>query len=181
MTLEEIGRIHGTDKVEHGYLPHYEQHLPDCDSQFTLLEIGIATGASLRMWHDWAINAQIVGIDNNPDVKDIPEEGFKIIHGDATEQFEMPYTSFDVIIDDGSHQSTDIIKSFDLLWSKLKIGGWYIIEDLETQFHEEWGGSYSGSPATTKIYTELLNTIQNRYNSELHVYEQMVFIRKGKK
>ena len=37
---------------------------------------------------------------------------------------------FDAIIDDGSHKSSHIMRSFDALWPKLQPGGVYIITDL---------------------------------------------------
>ena len=38
---------------------------------------------------------------------------------------------FDIIIDDGSHKLSDILKSFNLLSNYLKKGGFYIIEDYK--------------------------------------------------
>jgi hypothetical protein len=39
---------------------------------------------------------------------------------------------FDIIIDDGSHVGEHILTSFKILWSTVKPGGYYIIEDLHS-------------------------------------------------
>ena len=47
---------------------------------------------------------------------------------------------FDIIIDDGGHKNTQILKSFQALWPILKRGGSYFIEDLQvgwTAFYED--------------------------------------------
>lgn len=38
---------------------------------------------------------------------------------------------FDVIIDDGGHKQSQIDRSFDALWSLVKPGGVYVVEDLQ--------------------------------------------------
>ena len=75
--LTKIGRRHRTDKVDglHSFLgmaytdiyDYYLSHLRD--SEFNLLEIGVKTGSSLRMWADYFTNATIIGIDIDPHTK----------------------------------------------------------------------------------------------------------------
>lgn len=43
----------------------------------------------------------------------------------------------DVIIDDGSHISSDCIFSFEVLFPRVKSGGIYIVEDTETSYWKE--------------------------------------------
>jgi hypothetical protein len=67
---------------------------------------------------------------------------------------------FDVIIDDGSHVCSDIIKTFKLLFSKLKPGGIFLIEDLHTSYWKSHGGSYLGTDSAIeffKKFADLLN------------------------
>ena len=69
-TLNEIGLEHKTDKstMTHCYLDIYESYLGKWrDKEFTLLEIGVAAGNSLRMWREYFTKAHIYGIDINPD------------------------------------------------------------------------------------------------------------------
>jgi ribonuclease BN (tRNA processing enzyme) len=45
---------------------------------------------------------------------------------------------FDVIIDDGSHQSQHQQVTFEHLWPALKSGGVYVIEDVEVSYKPEF-------------------------------------------
>ena len=55
----------------------------------------------------------------------------RYIIGDATkEETVKKFDSLDIIIDDGSHRIQDQLKSFNLLYPKLKESGVYIIEDI---------------------------------------------------
>ncbi len=49
---------------------------------------------------------------------------------------------FDIVIDDGSHQSRHQLISFLHLFPYLKDGGLYVIEDVQTSF---WSGYIAGS------------------------------------
>jgi hypothetical protein len=51
------------------------------------------------------------------------------------------FKRFDIIIDDGSHVSKHIIKTFNFLFDYLVDGGLYIAEDLQTSYFPRFGGS----------------------------------------
>ena len=73
--------------------------------------------------------------------------------GDATDPdwlklFCDKEDDFDIIIDDGSHVNEDIIKTFVLLFKKIKPGGLYIGEDLHACYWESHNG---GLPSETNI------------------------------
>jgi len=44
--------------------------------------------------------------------------------------------NFDVIVDDGGHQNTQIKISFDNLWPTIKKGGFYFIEDMHMAYDD---------------------------------------------
>ena len=48
---------------------------------------------------------------------------------------------YDVIIDDGGHSMVQQQTSFHVLWHRLKRGGVYIIEDINTSFKTRYGGT----------------------------------------
>jgi hypothetical protein len=56
------------------------------------------------------------------------------MHDATKESFldEVKDYTFDIIIDDASHLMDDQLKTFQLLKSKMKPGGIYIIEDIIT-------------------------------------------------
>lgn len=135
--LIKSGKKHGTDKVSHGYLPHYAEHLPSEIS--SMLEIGCFHGSSLRMWRDvYGANAAIHVIDLFSDnkqasIESMQAEGFLCHKGD---QSNYPFlrsikNQFDLIIDDGSHNAHHQQLTFmELFMNNLKPGGIYVVEDL---------------------------------------------------
>ena len=59
---------------------------------------------------------------------------------------------FDIIVDDGSHLNAHQILTFERIWSALRDGGVYVIEDVQTSFWPgrvglmEWDGARIGDP-----------------------------------
>lgn len=139
--LTEIANRHTVDKgtehyEKHGYTEIYDGYIPE-NGQFTLIEIGVWHGDSIRMWQEYNPELRIHGIDVNPEV-------FNFVHSSATttihigDQSDRQFMenvitasgSPDFIIDDGSHHHVHIVESFKILWDYLKPGGYYFIEDL---------------------------------------------------
>lgn len=126
-----------TDKDDpHNYLAIYQQEM-DKTENVSILEIGVWMGGSLILWDSYFKNATVIGVDLYPkfDGK-IPEDIEYPVHVvDSTDKnvcdklFEN--NMFDYIIDDGSHNIYDQIKTFDNFYPKLKVGGKYFIEDIE--------------------------------------------------
>jgi len=166
-----------TDKEWHGYLPFYARHI-DPEQVGTLTEIGVWTGGSLRMWARWAPWAQVVGIDIEPQhyviaSDEVGLDNITFIEGDAT--LVEPWAS-DVVIDDGSHHGDDQTAVFDRFWPLLTPGGWYVVEDLETVYHDEFRrGDLMRSWLAHRLDASLRPSGDV---AELHAYEQIVFVRK---
>jgi len=129
--LECIAKWHGTDKGSHGYCPHYERFIGELRFlPITMIEIGVAGGDSLRMWREWMPKAKIYGFDMNGYSMD----DFTVIKGNQGEPNDLEQLlketgSFHFLVDDGSHNSEDQKVSFNTLWPRLLLGGWYVIED----------------------------------------------------
>lgn len=130
MTWDEVGVKHGTDKssIGHDYLRHYERVLAGHDVR-SVLEIGVDTGASLRTWCDIFPDADINGIDIREECRDVDAGRAFVLIGDATAPgWVLPVSDF--TIDDGSHQVSDVLRSFDIFFPNLESGGIYAIEDI---------------------------------------------------
>lgn len=146
-TLSQIALRYGSDKGPHvhNYTRHYERYFaPLREQPITLLEIGVAGGASLRTWQEYFPRARVIGIDVVP----IPALGERIqvfLGSQADPGFLLALAQqlgpFDVIIDDGSHIGDDQRLSFETLYAYVKPGGLYIIEDLHTAYWG-WGNSF---------------------------------------
>lgn len=152
MNLDQLAIAYGTDKSTkvHGFTKKYEQYFePIRDLPLKLLEIGVQSGASLRMWKQYFPNAQIVGLDYF-DVMPMEEERIKIVQGQQNDikvlEGALLNGPFDIIIDDGSHQNPDIMASFEYLFPRMKPGGIYVIEDTTCTY---WDKTHNVGPNTT--------------------------------
>ena len=139
--LTELADLFGSDKgsIKHNYTRLYEMYLGHLKyDSFVLGEIGVACGASLKMWSNYFENAQIFGFDLRSECKKLAKDyaNIEIEICDATStQFSK---MFDVLIDDGSHISKDIIDTFILNFQSVKSGGWYFIEDTLCTFNPNY-------------------------------------------
>jgi hypothetical protein len=206
--LREIALAHATDKEgRHSYADVYEKHLARLrNSPVTLLEIGVGGyrnpeqgGASMRMWKEYFPNGKIIGIDIE-DKRHFSEDRITILQGDQSnaeflEQLAREYGPFDVVIDDGSHVCAHVIASFAVLFSHVRDGGLYVIEDLQTAYWEKYGGSsvrgQSGaSMALLKSLADGLNyaefdivgympTYTDEWVKSIAMYHNIAFIEKG--
>lgn len=118
-----------TDKdTYHNYLPVYQQEFNETNS-VKILEIGVYTGGSIRLWKEYFKDAEIHGIDNNVyDNSDIPATMHWGKFEDVSENFEDNY--FNYIINDSMHDYAAQIEAFRIYFSKLKSGGKFFMEDI---------------------------------------------------
>jgi hypothetical protein len=162
--LTRLAIRHGTDKWgPHFYTPLYHELFASLrDRPIRLLEIGVGGydlktvgGASLAMWADYFPGGQITGIDIaekrlalNPRIK-----VFQGSQDDAAflEKVCGERGPFDIIIDDGSHVPKQVVSSFHILFPSLVDGGMYIIEDVQTAFWANFGGSRLHGGETVKL------------------------------
>lgn len=132
-TLKELAFMFGTDKLDHNYIPFYEKYLPKNPKK--ILEIGVKEGRSIRMWQKYFPETEIHGLDLFIEfpVPDIPGVTFhKGNQCDWRLLEKLRNENFDVIIDDGSHNSRDQMITFFGLFN----GGHYFIEDTHCCFEE---------------------------------------------
>ncbi len=160
---------HGTDKWGvHFYTPVYHALLsPLRTRSIRLLEIGIGGyglktigGSSLAMWAEYFPQAQITEIDIVE--KELAlDPRVKLFHGSQDDPAFLGRVCaergpFDVIIDDGSHVPKHVVASFHLLFPSLVDGGVYIIEDVQTTFWPQFGGSALHGGDTMKLARTIL-------------------------
>lgn len=184
-TLDELFIQFGSDKSSqhHNYSFKYEQLLGHLkEENFKLFEIGWGGykykdrgGNSARAWEQYFQKALIISADLYE--KDTPKDGrIFFFQGDQTDDIFLSIITdnFDplVIIDDGSHQCPHVIKTFELLFPKLRRRAYYIIEDCHSSYWNEIavdGTNFGGGdhPNTTINYFKyLLDRNLNREDSE---------------
>ncbi|WP_163266347.1 glycosyltransferase [Chelativorans alearense] len=154
------------------YLETYEQLLSRFRNRpVRLLEIGVQNGGSLEIWRKYFPKAKvIVGCDINPDCRKLTFGSKKIalIVGDANSdevEHEILAQSpqFDIIIDDGSHKSSDIVRSFALYFGHLAEGGIYIAEDLHCSYWQEFEGGLYDPYSSMSFFKRLLDILNHEH------------------
>jgi hypothetical protein len=111
-----------------------------------VLEIGVAHGGSLAMWHHYfGQGAMILGMDIDSRCRQFAEANTTIIIGDQGNRQLMKTVAmengpFDIVIDDGGHTMMQQIVSLEELLPATSAHGVYLVEDLHTSYWAEYGG-----------------------------------------
>ena len=166
---EHSGKV--TDKWSL-YLQEYDRLFSGLrDRPVRLLEIGIQNGGSLEIWANYfGLAKRIVGCDINPKCHQLTfDEGHvSVVVGDvndeATEQdILVRCPVYDIIIDDGSHRSSDIIKSFFKYFKHLAVGGLYVVEDLHCSYWQEFEGGLFAPHASVTFFKKLVDIVNHEH------------------
>ena len=168
--LDKLAILRGTDKSSevHNYCVKYEKYLPfKRTDKLKILEIGVLNGESLRMWKDYFMLSEIIGIDIDSRCKENEEERIKVeIGSQADEKFlnevGEKYKTFNMILDDGSHINEHTIFSFEKLFKYVKPGGIYIVEDACTSYWADYGGGFRKNGTTIEYFKNLIDDVNFR-------------------
>lgn len=122
----------------HTYTKAYEKLLGEYrHTAMRVLEIGVNAGGSLRMWEEYFEFARISGFDIRPEV--LFNAGrikcYLADQSNAQSLLNAVYNihlqpSFDLIVDDGSHELQHQLITMKTLLPFLKPDGLYVIEDV---------------------------------------------------
>ena len=177
-TLEELTIKYDVDQLGLGYTPHYASLFENKRNDVTkVLEIGVETGRSHRMWLEYFPNATIYGFDifrfgveefhrlqeGNPYLdRSVMFEGDQENIEDLNKFLSLYGGDFDIIIDDGGHSMRQQQISLGVLFDAVKSGGHYVIEDLHT-CSGEWDQLYDYQIINVgdTLTTDLLKSIEN--------------------
>lgn len=125
----------GCDKqTNHNYSPAYEQLFPDRDAVRLMMEVGITDGSSMKAWREIFPNALVVGLDIEPchaRHSGLDRMEFHIGNQRSREDCERAAggRQFDFILDDACHEIDANLLTFGYLWSFVKPGGLYVVEE----------------------------------------------------
>ncbi len=153
LSLGELFAQLGSDKGAHGYGQLYERHVDPA----TVLELGVQRGGSLNAWVRW-FGARVWGVDRDATEGQFPD-GVTFIRGDVTrpETFLDVPDSLDLIVDDASHDLTEVAASYEILWPRVAPGGCYVVEDLHAVAGwQGWLGDRLGEHAAVHLYPKIV-------------------------
>ena len=195
VSLTGLADLYGSDKgnIKHLYTPVYEKLIADLTpnrktARLRVGEIGVACGASLRMWANYLPQSQIEGFDIRPDCanlcKDLPN--VKITISDVR-KLEQRY--YDLFVDDGSHIAEDIVDTLVHCQTWVRSGGYYVIEDLGCTYSPEYAAKFNQHFDTKKpnnrnlmltLFDQLSRMVDGKVGtfSEMYYYPQMWVLKK---
>ncbi len=153
------------------YIGQYEEKFKSYkDEKIRILEIGIQNGGSLEIYGKYFQNAELIlGCDIDEKCLELTyqEPNIQVIVGDATDEITYKkiavYSEFDIIIEDGSHTSSDIVKTFCKYFSRLKDGGVFIIEDLHCSYWKEFDGGLFHPLSAINFFKRLVDVINQEH------------------
>ncbi len=190
--------IHKWDHYFDIYQKHFSRFVgTDC----IIVEIGVSKGGSLQMWKAFfGAKAKIYGIDINPHCKEFEEDNIQVFIGSQADRtflndFKSNIPKIDILIDDGSHISSQQLITFEELFDYIQDDGIYLCEDIHTSYLESYGGGLK-KPSTFIEYSktlidklnawhipenELLLSSFTRSTNSLHFYDSILVIEKQKR
>ena len=156
--LEDLFNYFGTDKGSkivspysklenkkfynaHNFAKFYDKHFKSIKKKkINILEIGVWEGASTASFYHYFKNASFFSLDRNFKFKYFSKR-VNFFYCDTTSYKDLfkfksflkqkNVISFDIIIDDGSHVLSNILKNLNFFFKYLKSGGIYVIEDYK--------------------------------------------------
>ena len=172
-----------TDKdTLHSYIDVYQEIFKNKKTTAkNILEIGIGSGGSIKLWHDYFLDATIYGVDISSraqygsDWNDILNNT-RISLYDNTDAYNETFiddtfsnTTFDIIIDDGPHTLDSMITFMKLYPKLLSNDGIIVIEDIQSIDWIETLTKYT--PDNMKQFIQVADNrnIKNRYDDIMFI------------
>lgn len=155
------------------YLGFYDQlFAPLAHAPVRLLEIGVQNGGSLETWARYFTEGRVfVGCDIDPACHRLSytDPRVQVVVGDANVPAtvsrirELAGGRFDIVIDDGSHRSSDIVQSFLHYFPLLEPGGLYVVEDCHTLYSPEFEGGIETGSGAMRLFKALIDVVNHEF------------------
>ena len=176
--MDELFHHYGSDKANifklnnksgHGFSKFYEKKFEKLkDKKINILEIGSYAGGSAAALVKYFPNINIFCFDVNISNFKYKSKNIHVFGVDINNEkkinkilesifFQYNFDRFDLIIDDGSHNLSDILNGLKFFFKYVKSNGIYIIEDFK------FPNYYTYNKNINHIFIdELLNNLQNK-------------------
>jgi len=187
-SLDELFHHYGSDKANlfietqkksHGYSIFYKKKLEKFKSLNTnILEIGSYSGASAAAFSKYLPKSNIFCFDINISNFKYKSNKIHVFGLDINDknkvnkilnQIFLKFTikEFDIIIDDGSHNLSDIFYGFQFFFKFLKKNGLYVVEDFK------FPNYYNNNNDINHIFfDEFLKNLKNKKISNSNIISQ---------
>jgi hypothetical protein len=199
--LEDLFNYFGTDKGSkslnsysklknkklfkgHNFAKFYEKHCKQFKKEkINILEIGVWEGASTASFYHYFKNAQFFSIDRNFKFK-YSSKRINFFYCDTTSRKDLSelknffkkkkVSSFDIIIDDGSHILSNILKNLIFFFNYLKPGGIYVVEDYKHPNYYSYLNDVKNHPLIDKVLFFLKK--KKIFKSKILSKKQIIFL-----
>ena len=154
------------------YLEIYDELLNSYRNRpVRVLEIGIQNGGSLEIWSKFFPKAErILGCDINPLCAQLTYDDprISVVVGDASAPDTVARLTklcdgFDIVIDDGSHRSDDIVRSFALYFPLIAERGIFVAEDLHCSYWESFQGGAEAPYSSISFFKRLADYVNREH------------------
>ncbi len=167
-TLKELFERHEGRLIHkwHHYFDVYERYFSRYrGTPVNILEIGISHGGSLQLWREYfGPEANIFAVDINAECKQFEEGKTKVIIGSQEdesflESLKAQLPPLDILLDDGGHTMKQQILTFNHLFSTVKDGGVYMVEDTHTSYWKEYHGGLHNRGSFIEFSKDLVDQL----------------------
>lgn len=176
-----------TDKgpSQHNYTELYERLLFQWKNDpIRIFEIGIAEGGSLTMWQSYFPNARIFAVDileksrfDNARVTTLVAD--QANRDQLQKAIDVSGSDIHVLIDDGGHSMEQQQVSLGFLFTHVRPGGYYIIEDVHTSLPALWKGygvARDGRNTTLRMLENFVRSSSPAIRSEYMLESEMAYL-----
>ena len=152
-SLDVLFEVFGSDKANkflknknkqgHGYSDHYTKELKNLkEKKINILEIGSYSGASAAAFAKFFLNSKVFCFDINISNFKYSSKNIEVFGLDINNNKDLKkalnkifnkhnFKNFDLIIDDGSHNLSDMLFSLNFFFKYLDKNGFFILEDYK--------------------------------------------------
>jgi limonene-1,2-epoxide hydrolase len=162
----------------HHYFDVYDRHLSKFRGKpINFVEFGVSQGGSIQMWREYfGPQANIFGVDINPNCKQFEGPGVKIFIGDQEDRtflksLATQLPTIDILIDDGGHTMKQQIHTYEELFHKVDANGVFLIEDLHTSYWKDWGGAYQKKGTFMEYSKQFIDEINAWHSHEPNKFQ----------
>lgn len=139
-----------------------------------LLQIGVRNGFSLEVWASYFERAvSIIGCDIDPACAALPfaDPRIHVVIGEASastvaRMICTPDKLLDIVIDEGSQKSGEMVRSFARYFNQLKPGGLYILQELHSSDRESCGDGVLDPHSAVTFFGQLADVVSLEHGGD---------------